>query len=291
MRRATTTTIRSHYGRSQIIDKIKHGLSSLNIDTPTTNDLAAVDEFHVGGLAATSALLEQIDISPADLVLDVGCGIGGAARYVSTKYGANVIGVDLTQEYIEAGMVLNAMCGLSAGQVALKVGSGTELGETLGIDSNKFDKAFLLHVGMNIADKERLFLEIAAQLKTGGKLAIYDIVRVGNNAAEQLDYPVPWASNAEMDYASSDHVYRAAATTAGLELIAEHNCYDRSMAFFESFQKKAAAERASTTSTQEPPPLGLHILMGNDFPVKMRNMSLNIKKKRMTPFEFIFEKT
>ena len=278
------STVASHYTQTKILDKIMTGLTALNIDKPTFNDLSSVDEFHVGGVDATTELLDQLSISSTDKVLDIGCGIGGAARFVATTYdAANVVGIDLTPEYVAAGNALNTLCGLSSNQVELKVGSGTNLSETLGEEGNQFDKAYMLHVGMNIEDKEKLMADIAAQLKPGGKLAIYDIVRLGANASEILNYPVPWASSAEMDYSSSELVYKTAASRSGLKLVAERNCHARSLMFFE----KMAAARAIGNG---PPPLGLHILMGDDFPVKMKNIVENIRKERVTPYELIFEK-
>jgi SAM-dependent methyltransferase len=220
-------------------------------------------------------------------VLDVGCGIGGAARFVATEFGASVVGVDLTAEYVEAGKELNNMCGgICKENIQLKVGSGTDLSNIFGTDGNLFNKAYFLHVGMNIKEKEMLMVEIAKQLVPGGLLAVYDIMKVGNNNHETLDYPVPWASDQTMDYCCDDQVYRDAATVAGLSLVTERNCHDVAICFFE--QMKAA--RKNATHTNEPHPLGLHILMGEDFPLKMANISGNIIKGRASPYEMIFKK-
>jgi cyclopropane fatty-acyl-phospholipid synthase-like methyltransferase len=47
-------------------------------------DLAGVDEFHVGGRLATEHLLTQLNFTQSSDLLDVGCGLGGAARYVAS---------------------------------------------------------------------------------------------------------------------------------------------------------------------------------------------------------------
>ena len=54
----------------------------------TAEHLKAVDEFHIGGAEATAALLDQLAIGPETRVLDVGSGIGGPARTIAARYGA-----------------------------------------------------------------------------------------------------------------------------------------------------------------------------------------------------------
>ena len=72
-------------------------------DTVSIEDLAPVDEFHIGGRQATDNLLDQLNFSKQKHILDVGCGLGGAARYVANKYGNRVTGIDLTPDSIEPG--------------------------------------------------------------------------------------------------------------------------------------------------------------------------------------------
>ncbi|WP_340693933.1 class I SAM-dependent methyltransferase [Hyphomonas sp.] len=64
----------------------------------TIEDLAPVDEFHVGGRLASTHFLQQLDIAPDAHLLDIGCGLGGAARFTADQYGARVTGIDLTAE-------------------------------------------------------------------------------------------------------------------------------------------------------------------------------------------------
>jgi hypothetical protein len=45
------------------------------------DDLAGIDEFHVGGREATEALLAQLPLRVGMKSLDIGSGIGGSARY------------------------------------------------------------------------------------------------------------------------------------------------------------------------------------------------------------------
>src|SRR5215210_1637128 len=98
-----------HYTQGSLIETIRAGIVALGKapDTITVDDLAPVDEFHIGGRRASEEFIDQLGFSAQMHVLDVGCGLGGAARFVASRYGSQVTGLDLTAEYIEAG---NALC-------------------------------------------------------------------------------------------------------------------------------------------------------------------------------------
>lgn len=76
-------------------------------------DLAGVDEFHLGGRMATDALLANIELTADSRVLDVGCGIGGAARTIAKVAGCSVTGVDLTPEFSATAGELSALVGMA----------------------------------------------------------------------------------------------------------------------------------------------------------------------------------
>ncbi len=79
--------VSSHYQHGDLTDAIRKSLTRLGktVDSVTIEDLAPVDEFHIGGRPATERFLGQLDFSSSDHVLDVVCGLGGGARFVATK--------------------------------------------------------------------------------------------------------------------------------------------------------------------------------------------------------------
>jgi 2-polyprenyl-3-methyl-5-hydroxy-6-metoxy-1,4-benzoquinol methylase len=79
-----------------ILDALKE--ASKDPDHLTLADLAPVDEFHIGGRQATIDFAAQLDIQPGSLLLDVGCGIGGASRYFAHVHGCRVTGIDLSED-------------------------------------------------------------------------------------------------------------------------------------------------------------------------------------------------
>jgi ubiquinone/menaquinone biosynthesis C-methylase UbiE len=257
-----------------LLDTILAGLERLgkSTDTVTVEDLAPVDEFHIGGRAATESFFEKVGITPDDHLLDVGCGLGGTSRYVASRYGCRVTGIDLTQEYIETGSELCSWVGLDD-QITLEQGNATELTYSEGV----FDKAYMLHVGMNIADKQVLTSELHRVLKPGGILAIYDVMRVGHG---DLLFPVPWATTEKESAVSSPEEYRKALRAAGFKVTVEQNRHDFAMEFFAKLQAATAGEEVT-------PPLGLHVLMGETAPTKVENMIANISENLVAPVEIV----
>jgi SAM-dependent methyltransferase len=270
-------SVATHYTHGSLLDAIIAGVEKLGktSDTVLIDDLGPVDEFHIGGRVATESFLDQVGLGADDHVLDVGCGLGGASRFAAQKYGSRVTGVDLTHEYIETGKALCSWVGLEE-RVTLKQGDATATAYSDGM----FDKAYMLHVGMNIADKSALALELHRVLKPGGTLGIYDVMCVGNG---EMTYPVPWATNAEGSAVGSPAEYRGALEAAGFRITAERNRREFALDFFARLQ-------ANASSADGPPPLGLHILMGETAPTKVRNMIENISENRVAPFELIAEK-
>ena len=266
-----------HYTHGGLLEAIRAGVERMG-KTPQTvsvQDLAAADEFHIGGREATEAFLDQLGLSPENSVLDVGCGIGGSSRFVAERYGSRVTGIDLTEEFVETGRALCAWVGL-AERITLDQGSATAMpyGEV------SFDKAFMLHVGMNIPDKAGLFAELHRVLRPGGVLGVYDVMRIGEG---DLSYPVPWATTAETNALARPEDYDRAMAEAGFEPVARRVRGEFAKAFFAQLQARVSAAGG-------PPPLGLHILMGATAPAKIANMVEAIAADRVVPVEMIARK-
>ncbi len=266
--------VAGHYTQGNLLDAILAGVERLgkSTDTVTVDDLVPVDEFHIGGRRATESLFEMVGIAPDDHVLDVGCGLGGASRFVAQRYGCRVTGIDLTQEYIETGNALCSWVGL-ADQITLEQGNAMELPYSDGA----FDKAYMLHVGMNIANKQMLTAELYRILKPWGVLAIYDVMRVSDG---DLLFPVPWATTEEESAVSTPEEYRDALRAAGFSVTVERNRHDFAMDFFAKLQTATAAAEGS-------PPLGLNVLMGETAQLKIKNMIANISQNIVAPVEIV----
>lgn len=269
--------VEGHYTHGRLTDAIRDGVLKMgkSIEQVRVEDLGPVDEFHIGGRLATDAFLDQLQIDSTHHVLDVGCGLGGGSRRAAQKYGCRMTGVDLTREYVETGRTLCEWVGL-ADQIRLDV----EDASALPYSAAEFDRAYIMHVGMNIADKQSLASELYRVLRPGGKLGIYDIMQIGDG---DLDFPVPWATSAQGSSLATPAVYRSALEAAGFKVVAERNRSEFALEFFKQLRAKIAGSGG-------PPPLGLHILMGESAPTKIKNMVENIARGVIAPVELIAEK-
>lgn len=274
---AKSDAVVDHYSHGQLLDAIVAGVTALGktLDTVSVDDLAPVDEFHIGGRQASEDFIGQLGLSSDDRVLDVGCGIGGTARYVASTWGCRVTGLDLTPEYVETGKAMCAWVGLGD-RVDLSHGSAL----AMPFESAHFDAAIMLHVGMNIADKAGLFAEVNRVLRPGGTFGVYDIMRTSD---DPLVYPVPWATLAETSALGTPQDYQRALADSGFEITGERDRRDFAAAFFAALRKRIDAAGG-------PPPLGLHILFGETAAIKVRNMVDNVAAGRVAPVEMIARK-
>ena len=267
-------SVTDHYARPDLLAAIETGLQAAGVDpaTPTVDDLGPVDEFHLGGRHATMAVLDQLALGPGSRVLDIGCGLGGAARLCADRSGAHVTGIDLTVDYLAVGRELTNRVGL-ADKVDLREASALDLP----VDDASFDAAYQLHVGMNIADKVTMAAEVARAVRPGGRYAVYDIMRVGSG---EVTYPVPWAATEATSFLASPDDYSGVLADAGFDVVAQRN---RAQFALDALARvrQAAAEPSG------PPPLGLHLLMGAEAPVRFANMTAAVASGTLAPVEII----
>lgn len=270
----TDDRIAQHYARGGLEETILAALaaSGKDPDRLTADDLAPVDEFHIGGREATAALAAALPLAPGTRLLDIGCGIGGPSRYFAATHGVHVEGIDLTAEYVQVAESLARRLGLGD-RVSYRQGSALALPFAAG----GFEGAYMLHVGMNVAAKEMLFREVRRVLKPGGFLAIYDIMRMAEGA---LRFPMPWAQSEATSFVATAAEYRHLLEAAGFELRHERNRRDFALDFFQRM-------RARATAGGGPPPLGLHLLMGTGARERIGSMIAGVEAGLIAPAELI----
>ncbi|HTO45137.1 MAG TPA: methyltransferase domain-containing protein [Burkholderiales bacterium] len=265
-----------HYGRGHILDSILRALrqAGKDLDRLAPADLAPVDEFHIRGREATIELAARASLRRGLRVLDVGCGLGGSARYLAAQHGCEVVGIDLTREYVDTASALAAMVGLER-MVEFRQASALELP----FEGDSFDVVWTEHVQMNIADKQAFYAEIGRVLVPRGRLLFHDIFR---GEGGPLWFPVPWSEDGSISFLAAPDAVRDLLAGLGFSL---HEWEDKSQQSLDWFA--AASDRLPSAG---PPPLGLHLLMGDNAKTKFQNNIRNLRERRFVVFQAVAEK-
>ncbi|HEU0173352.1 MAG TPA: methyltransferase domain-containing protein [Blastocatellia bacterium] len=258
-----TSKVRQQYSATGLTDQIRSAIATIAPEgqTLTVAQLAPLDQFHTRGILATAELAGAAGLEPSTRVLDLGCGLGGPARYLAATFGCKVTGVDLSPDFIDAATYLTARCGLSD-RVTFQVGDALHLP----FEDAAFDAVFLQHVAMNVEDRIALYAEVRRILAVGGRLATYDLaLRDGD-----VVYPTPWARDASTSFLLSEVDTRTALEQAGFKVVLWRDDTRTALDWF----KEAMAG---------PPPSGpnLGLVIGPDFPAIIGNLARNIRENRL----------
>jgi len=268
--------IADHWGKGDVYALIVSALekTSKSLDALTVQDLAPVDHFHARGFPATVELGDRLPIQAHHHILDIGCGLGGPARYFTQRFHCKVSGVDITQPFVEAANKLTALLGMED-QVTIKHGNGHHLPYADGV----FDGAYTQHVTMNVADRAQFFAEAYRVLKPG---AFFALTEHGLGPTGNPYYPLPWSEDGRGAYLVSPSETRALLEAAGFVDIVVEDTGAKYLAAYKQVMALAAQGAL--------PPLGAHILMGESGPQKTRNAARNIEEGRTHPVQVVCRK-
>jgi SAM-dependent methyltransferase len=269
-------TIADHWGRGDIYGSIVSALHKMAkpLQGLTVEDLAPVDHFHARGFPATVELAERLPIRAGQHIVDIGCGLGGPARYMAQRFQCNVSGIDITESFVEVANKLTALVGLER-QVKIEHGDG----QRLPYPDSVFDGAYAQHVTMNVADRPAFFAEAYRVLKPG---AFFALTEHGLGPKGNPHYPLPWSSDGSGAYLVTPSETRAILEKSGFEAIVVEDTGAKYLATYKTAIAKA--EKGAL------PPLGIHLLMGETALQKTRNAAKNIEQGRTHPIQLICRK-
>ena len=141
-----------------------------------------------------------------------------------------------------------------------------------------FDMVWTQHSTMNIELKANIYAEFQRVLRPGGRYASQEILR-GENTP--VYFPVPWARDPSISFLEAPATIRAIIEAAGFR--AKH-WIDETPKAREWYDKRVQ------TAASGLPPLGIHLLLGEDMMSMSQNQIRNLKEKRIAIFQAVFEK-
>jgi cyclopropane fatty-acyl-phospholipid synthase-like methyltransferase len=267
--------INNQYGQKDLGNKILETIQKEGINTAelVKDAFAPIDELHLRGSAATLELAQKVKLNENMRVLDVGCGIGGPARNIVSKFGCHVTGLDLSKEYCRAAELINEYIGLSD-KIEIQQGNALEMP----FNDEVFDVAFIQHVLMNVEDKSLLFSQVSRILHPKGRVAVNTIC---TGATTPVHYPVIWANSPDISFLLSADDLQKCIKKSGFTQLSWNDDTNKVL---------EGIEHARTTPRSDKPQPISPGLFVSDVSTKWKNIVRNLKEGRITVIQGVFEK-
>ncbi|MBT3990516.1 MAG: methyltransferase domain-containing protein [Rhodospirillaceae bacterium] len=254
-----TSTIQTHYGSNDLVDRILSALEKAGNDTSnlTVEMLNLVDQLHGGGLKSTIAQAGMVQIGKDTKVFDAGCGVGGSSRYIANAFGCQIEAIDLTPEYVETAQRLNKLCGLDD-KISVNQGDVTDLSQ----EDQSFDLVWCQNVTMNVEDKAGMFAEAYRVLVPGGQ---YTFSHAAGGPNGEPYFPLPWAMDPAYSFVSTPEIIVQSLEEAG----------------FTNIETRSEARSSGNAAGRPTSEVGQSVIMGDDMPERQSNAMRSGKEGRL----------
>jgi sarcosine/dimethylglycine N-methyltransferase len=125
-------------------------------------------------VAANAYLARLAGITPGERVLEVACGVGGTARHLAARHGAEVVATNIAEVQLADARALTAAAGLGE-----RISFACADFHHLPFGDARFDCWWCQEALIHAADKRRVLAEALRVLRPEGRLVISDIVARG----------------------------------------------------------------------------------------------------------------
>lgn len=267
--------LNNHYADDHLAARLREALiaEGLNPEQLTLDDIAAIDQLHVGGRKASRELADQAEFLPGQQVLDLGCGTGGASRLLVAEYGVQVVGVDITQAFVQVAEWLTSATGLTPRCHFLQANA-----LNLPLPDQHFDAVWCQHTLMNLPDLPQALQEIHRVLKPGGQLLLHEILQGVNN--EPLAYPVPWSDEGNNSHLHSPDALTTALQQAGFRPKVHRDISEQAIHWREKHTEREARGQTGILTPQ--------LIFGPRFLNMGKNLHLNLAQHKIRLIEGIY---
>ena len=158
------TTVAKHFDRVHSAQLQSQALQDIWRNAYGDEYPAEVDPSAFYSRSTLQKLLSGLQIEPGQMIVDLGCGNGGAGLWVAQELGAKLIGIDLSAGGVTAGTERANALGLGD-TVCFQEGDMT----ATGLSSASCDGALSLDVLCFVADKPAAIREVARILRPGAR--------------------------------------------------------------------------------------------------------------------------
>ncbi|PPR44422.1 MAG: Glycine/sarcosine/dimethylglycine N-methyltransferase [Alphaproteobacteria bacterium MarineAlpha5_Bin8] len=196
------------------VDRVYNELKEIgknDSDSLQVNELTSFDQLHYHGTYALDYAIKKIGINSNMLILEIGSGIGGPARYIANKTGASVVALELQSDQHKVAMDLTERCGL-----AKKVEHICGDFITYNWQGKKFDAIVSWLTLYHIVEHNVLLKNCFNYLKSGGFFYAEDLFSRKQFSEEEL-----YEISKEMygNYLPDLETYKSEIERSGLKLI------------------------------------------------------------------------
>lgn len=170
-------------------------------------------------------LAHSIGMTEGQMVLDVGCGVGGPAREIAKFAGVNIVGLNNNDYQIERATHYAQKEGLSK-QLRFVKGDFMQMS----FEPNTFDAAYAIEATVHAPSLEGVYRQIYNSLKPGGVFGVYEWVMTDaydNNNPEHREIRLGIEQGDGISNMVKESEALAAFKAAGFELIKAEDLADR----------------------------------------------------------------